>query len=60
MGSLSFIGILRKGSSGQIVITIPRRFRDLVSTDTPVYILISNRKEDMSKGESISYIESKT
>lgn len=53
MGYLSFLGKIRKGSSGQLIITIPRKFRELVTINKLVYITLSENKEDISKGEQI-------
>jgi hypothetical protein len=55
MGYITFIGMLRKGSSGQIIVTVPKKFRSIVSTNHLVYIKISSNKKDIKEGESIDY-----
>lgn len=55
MGSIKFLGMLRRAKSGQITLTIPKKFRSLVSIDHLVYITISNEKKDLKNGETIIF-----
>jgi hypothetical protein len=55
MGSLSFLGYIREGSSGQLIITVPKKFRKLVTPNKLLFIFISDKKADITKGEKISY-----
>jgi hypothetical protein len=55
MGKISFYGCIRKGSSGQTIITVPKKYRDIITVNKLCMIIISSRKEDMSIGEKIEY-----
>jgi len=56
MGWISFLGMIRRGkASGQLMITIPKRFRALVTPDKLIYVKVSAEKEDLEKGEQVIY-----
>jgi len=55
MGKLAFSAMLREGSSGQIILTVPSKYRGIISTKRLVHITISNKKEDFQQGEIIEY-----
>jgi hypothetical protein len=55
MGFITILGMLRQGKSGQITLTVPKKFEKLVSIDKLVYIKISNDRGDLKAGETIHF-----
>ena len=56
MGILSFLGYIRKAkSSGQLTITIPKKFDEMITANKLVYISISDKKTDIGKGEKVEF-----
>jgi hypothetical protein len=52
-GMISFLGKIRKLKSGQMVLTIPSKFRELVNTEDLIWIGVSDEKDDLKRGEQI-------
>jgi len=55
MGFVSFFGTIREGSNGQMIITVPAKFRKVVSVNKLVFVKISNEKKDLEGIEEVKY-----